>query len=770
MYAYTFDSVSGGIILTDDDTKQFSKEPRPVYAREMDLLGMDHIWRYAKQNEVPYMWAESNVYTYRGLVVARVKGGNLYESPALEIVEREAEDNKGNIVTTEVLPKNTKLIPIDIEAMCKMNSEKLSVLEQISLKMIYNYYKRHQKLDCFHVAFSGGKDSIVLLELVKKALPKSGYMVVFGDTGMEFPDTYDVVDKIEQQCKEEGIAFYRAVSHMNPIESWRIFGPPSRVLRWCCTVHKSTPQTIKIREVLDKSDYVGADFVGVRGYESLTRSEYDYENFGKKQKGQYSQNPILDWSSAEIWLYIYIHKLLINETYKKGNSRAGCLFCPMGGGKGDFFQYASYAKEIDKYVEVIKEVNGRDKGNQEALQSYVTNGGWNARKNGRDLTINEQHYFEEEKNGILTINIVHPKTDWREWFKTIEDAHIYYRYEETDTGYRISVRLSEFKDKPVYKKRFKQVFKKAAHCVGCRACEANCRNNCIDFTHGLKITNCTHCGQCHEIEDGCLAYHSLRTPTGGGRKMGSINSFANHAPKNDWIMDFIEKGDSFWENNTLGPNQVNMFKRFLRDTGLIIDNQTSELYHILKTSGSEDPNVWGIILANFAYNPQCMWYIRNLDLGKVYDRNIVADMLISEGVSKNDATSIINAFKRFCETPLGKSIHFGVVSDKGKKIESIIRTKTSVRDGRVILYALYKFAEACDRYFQFTLTRLLDFRIESAGISPAQIFGLDRDEMETILNGLTANYPEFINATFTHDLDKISLTEDKTSRDILKLF
>ena len=29
------------------------------------------------------------------------------------------------------------------------------------------------------------------------------------------------------------------------------------------------------------------------------------ENFGKKQKGQYSYNPILEWTSAEIWLYIF---------------------------------------------------------------------------------------------------------------------------------------------------------------------------------------------------------------------------------------------------------------------------------------------------------------------------------------------------------------------------------------------------------------------------------------------------------------------------------
>lgn len=84
-------------------------------------------------------------------------------------------------------------------------------------------------------AFSGGKDSAVLLDLVKKALPKDSFVVIFGDTGMEFPDTYDVVKKTQEQCEKDGTHFYIAKSHFNPEESWKIFGPPARVLRWCCT-------------------------------------------------------------------------------------------------------------------------------------------------------------------------------------------------------------------------------------------------------------------------------------------------------------------------------------------------------------------------------------------------------------------------------------------------------------------------------------------------------------------------------------------------------
>lgn len=51
-----------------------------------------------------------------------------------------------------------------------------------------------------------------------------------------------------------------------------------------------------------------------------------------------------------------------------------------------------------------------------------------------------------------------------------------------------------------------------------------------------------------------------------------------------------------------------------------------------------------------------------------------------------------------------------------------------------------------------------------------RFFGLDRNQMEKILNGLTINYPDFLNASFTLDLDNITLNSEKTSQDVLNLF
>ena len=777
MYSYTYDKKTGGILLNSSPTG-FSKEPRPVYAPELDVLGFDKYWKYDKQTDRPYMWAEANLYYYRGVFVAKLKGGNIYTAP--EIIIPNGEDGKP--ITPE--PKGLSLRPVDIEAMVEANREMLEIIEQSTVKKILAIYTKYKdRLDCFHVAFSGGKDSCVLLDLVKKALPKGSFVVVFGDTGMEFPDTYEVVKKTKQQCAEDEIPFYIGKSHLNPKESWELFGPPSRVLRWCCSVHKSAPQTLKLREVTGKNDFIGLDFVGVRAQESFARSTYKYENYGAKQKGQFSHNSILEWTSAEIWLYVYANDLLINETYKKGNGRAGCLFCPMSGGTSDYLRRASYPAEIDSYIDSIKNTYDGDKRKKSNTESYIQNGGWNARKNGRELSNNTFRCIEKITSGILTITITDPYSNWLEWIKTIGDLrggngdysvqfgseHIRFFVKATKNGYIVTIPEVVLKERPAFGKMFRQVFRKASYCTGCRVCETNCRNACISFADGkIKISNCIRCHECHAIDSGCLLFHSLRHPQGGGNSMKkSLNSFADHAPKPEWLRSFFELKEAFFSEHTLGPMMFDMFRRFLKDASLNEKNHFTSFAELISQIGWETDTAQGLILINLvAENPQMKWYANNFDVGRSYARQTVEDMLTAVDVKQKDAKSIAKSYKRLVETPLGTSLHWGFVTDEG----DLVRTKCSVSDPRVVLYGLFKFAEKCNDYKEFTLATLLNESIDRNGISPTRIFGLDRDDMTPLLLGLSAKYPEFITASFTHDLEKITLAEDNSSQDVLDLF
>lgn len=773
MYSYEYDIDTGGILLNSAPL-MMSKEPRPVYYKELDILGFDKFWNYAKDDTYPYMWAEANNYFYRGRKVAQTKGGSCYTAPEIIILE-------------DPEPNGEPLKFVDVPAMVEKNRPLLESLVQETVKRVFNTYTKYKnKIDVFYVAFSGGKDSIVTLDIVQRTLPHNSFKVLFGDTGMEFPDTYDVVDHINNVCKKENIELIIAKSEYNPLDTWKKFGPPSKSTRWCCSVHKTSPQVLALRHYTDKPNFTGMAFVGVRASESASRNDYDYVSLGEKHKGQYSFNPILEWNSAELYLYIFLNNLYLNNAYKKGNNRAGCLVCPNVSEKNAYFRNVCYPKEIGSYIDIITSQYCDNITDKATMRDFLEHTGWKARMNGRDISIDLNFTETTEKNNII-LTIIKPKVDWKIWIKTIGiliseqspytinfKGNMYtFEVEYNENGYIVIIDRDLSKTAPTFIKLLKNVFRKSACCIGCHECEADCHNGCISMNNGqVEISdNCIHCTQCHKVDKGCLIYKSLEMPKGGSKmEKKSLNCYSTHAPKMEWIDEYFEYKDEFNTKYTLGSQMYSFFKRFLRDANLLENDKFSDFAELVDKLGLDSELSWSLILTNLSINsPQINWFIRNVSINETTLKEYITSTLQNEGTNERASNDIFRSLTRFTELPFN-GVGIGTAIKEKNRIVAIIRTPWQNPDPKVILYSLYKFAEACRDYYQFTLSRLLNHEIDSDGVSPTQIFGLEREQMEQLLNGLAINYPDFINVSFTHDLDNITLRKEKTSKDVLSLF
>ena len=776
MYSYDWDEETGGLLLNSAQQKM-SKEPRPVYYKELDILGFDKYWNYAKDDSAPYMWAEANNYWYHGRKVASVKGGTLYTAPELVLLEEPEPDGK-------------PLIPVNIPLMVAKNHTILEALVQDTIKKVFNIYISYRKkVDIFYVAFSGGKDSVVALDIVQRALPHNEFKVVFGNTDMEFPTTTELVQKLSRKCSDEGIEFLEAASNMTSKESWNIIGPPARKVRWCCTVHKTAPVINMLSDKFANGKLRCVMITGVRGDESVSRSGYDEMSMGKKMAGQYSFHPILEWSSAEIYLYIYSQGLLLNDAYKYGFNRVGCIMCPNSSEKHEYIKRQCFPELVDEYCERITQNSAKDLSGDNA-KIFLETGGWKSRLSGRELKFSEEDRFQlNETPAYLKFSVNKLNPVWKTWYKTMgiieeNSGEIMLEYNgvwrkcresEDKNGGLIEIEnLGNSKNSIEFIFLFKSVLAKSQYCIFCKTCVAECPHRNISMSDG-KITisdKCIKCHECLKILSGCLYYNSIR----GSKAMKSlkgINKYLSVGVDAEWINSFID--DNSFEP---GNRKTDVMYGFMTDAGIVAKRKLTSFGELITRMGTSDANSWALMLCNLAYTPAFQWYIKNIPFNETYyERQLDIDM--GEDTTKKAKSEFWNGFKTILDTNEAfKEIGLGIpditvkqtTAGEKKSMNSLVRQPWQDPDPRVILYSLYKFAEACGDYYHFTLRRLLDHDVDSAGISPTQIFGTDSDSMQQILIGLSINYPEFINASFTLDLDKIDLVNTKSSSDVLELF
>ncbi|GFH62544.1 MAG: phosphoadenosine phosphosulfate reductase, partial [Candidatus Desulfovibrio kirbyi] len=268
MYSYVWDKKTRGYLLTTQTGKFVANEIRPVFATELSMTGLGRHFEYDRHETLPLLWAQKNIYLLNGEKVAQLNNTQYGKPLNIQIF----------------FESKLKLEPVDIEAMVATNADIMDIVVADAKRRTKELYDGSiNRCDIAYIAFSGGKDSVTLLDICHRVLPLS-VPVIFSDTDMELPDTYKVWEEIQARYPER--EFICAKAESSALENWRVFAPPSRTIRWCCSVHKSTPALMCLKRKLHKSAVKVMAFVGVRGDESYSRSFYEDATDGAKNASQ----------------------------------------------------------------------------------------------------------------------------------------------------------------------------------------------------------------------------------------------------------------------------------------------------------------------------------------------------------------------------------------------------------------------------------------------------------------------------------------------------
>ena len=235
------------------------------------------------------------------------------------------------------------------------------------------------------VSFSGGKDSTVVSHLVTTALSNPTIIHIFGNTTLELPETIDYITRFKKNNRKTPV-----LTSMNNqqdfFELCKEFGPPSRMLRWCCTIFKTGFISKKVNSSFKGMTSVRT-FYGIRRNESKSRSTYDREDNSPKISKQKVASPIIDWMDYDIWLYILTTGIDFNDAYRKGYARVGCWCCPNNSRWSQFLSSVYMPDEYARFNDILMDF--AVKMGKKDPEEYVTSGGWKARSGGAGIDLSK---------------------------------------------------------------------------------------------------------------------------------------------------------------------------------------------------------------------------------------------------------------------------------------------------------------------------------------------------------------------------------------------
>lgn len=427
------------------------------------------------------------------------------------------------------------------------NRSRYEFIVREAVDYIKNSTKDYTAKDMF-VSFSGGKDSTVTSDIVMRALSEPKILHIFGDTTLEFPETMRYVDRFKKEHPQTPVLSSRN-KDKDFEELCKLVGPPSRVMRWCCTIFKTGAIQRKIKTLFRNKNKI-ITFYGIRRSESASRSKYERETEGSKITKQITISPIIDWMEFDVWLYMLTTKIDFNYAYRLGYARVGCWCCPNNSGWSEFLSKIHMPQQSERFrqmlIDFAKQIGKPDP------EVYVDDGKWKARQGGNGVDyakktavsfepcaleenafnyelqrpISEQLYELFKPFGYLNFEFGNKRLG--EVYVTRKDGRLVLKLQGRIGSTTLKVTIIDYKidgaaSVKAAEDKVKCQITKYQMCMGCRACESICKHNAIvikedkegNLDYKILDDKCVRCAECvNHYTAGCYMRKVLATKKG----------------------------------------------------------------------------------------------------------------------------------------------------------------------------------------------------------------------------------------------------------------
>ena len=223
--------------------------------------------------------------------------------------------------------------------------------------------------DGYYLAYSGGKDSDVLLALAKLAGVK--FDAHHNLTTADAPETiYHVRKHKEVQIDRPEETMWELIP--------RMMFPPTMICRYCCKTLKESSGECRcvatgVRWAESTKRKKNSGLVQIRGLKTGQTNQkgaavFNDDNEETRQMVEncyrhhrISVNPIIDWTDEDVWSWLLHYNIELNPLYEEGFKRVGCVMCPMARYRIKTMEMRRYPKFVQMYIHAFERMISRRK-------------------------------------------------------------------------------------------------------------------------------------------------------------------------------------------------------------------------------------------------------------------------------------------------------------------------------------------------------------------------------------------------------------------------